>query len=467
MASAVMKPSHAPSPSYVPRTISRPASPSLPSLTPKLNGMERRASQLRNEVTGKISEEAKAILKLLSNLPAPLPASLPPNFLTTSSPSPPSSSSALSFTQFVHSQPKSKRRRSSSLSSNGDVRPTSLGLGLGLSMSDRPPDLRKKRKVSPNPPDHLSSTPTGMASPQLGPTRKDHGRSGLRHEISDDSDKSSWSRDRWRDAGQTYRARALLLKRHGDAHQRSPSAQPQFSSLPHDPLKGLLCLTDAVLLWLYAYFCEEQAGGRVRSSPYNESAPLRDFVRKGWEGEMRRAKDDGERDLARAMVGLMHLIEAVVCYHLSTEQFAYLHRRGKELSTSTAPILSNQHESNTSYHLPSDLLPLISSSTTSSTLATTHLLTSRHHLSLRLLRSKFPETFGYAIESKLSDEALPAPGDNLGSARKLEVDEPERFSWPIELGMVCPVAHTVVFGRCLIGEMGKGLKSGWEMKLEA
>ncbi len=102
-----------------------------------------------------------------------------------------------------------------------------------------------------------------------------------------------------------YRARALLLKRHGDAYQRSPSAQPQFASLPHDPLKGLLCLTDAILLWLYAYFCDEQAGGRVRSSPYNESAPLREFVRKGWEGEMRRAKDEEGREMARAMVGLM------------------------------------------------------------------------------------------------------------------------------------------------------------------
>lgn len=190
-------------------------------------------------------------------------------------------------------------------------------------------------------------------------------------------------------------------------------------------------------------------------------------------------------------MGPRHLIEAVICYHLTAEQLAHLNRRGKELSISTAPsthgpspssttsaspptitgpspssISNPSPESSTSYHLPSDLLPLISSSTTSSTRATTHLLTSRHHLSLRFLRSRFPETFGWAINSELSDEALPAPGDGLGSARKVDVDEPERFSWPIELGMVCPVAHTVAFGRCLVGEMGKGLGSGWEMKLE-
>lgn len=64
MSTVTMRASHAPSPSYVPRTLSRPASPSLPSLTPKMGAMEREGSHLRNEVTGKESEEAKAILKV-------------------------------------------------------------------------------------------------------------------------------------------------------------------------------------------------------------------------------------------------------------------------------------------------------------------------------------------------------------------------------------------------------------------
>ena len=198
-------------------------------------------------------------------------------------------------------------------------------------------------------------------------------------------------------------------------------------------------------------------------------------------------------------VSSRHLIEAVVCYHLTAEQLAYLHRRGKELSVSTAstvpastrglspsstpsasppaatnhgPSPSSSHSnpspsSNTSYHLPSDLLPLIFTSTSSSTRAATHLLTSRHHLPLRLLRTRFPRTFSHAINSELADEALPAPGDGLGAARKVDADEPERFSWPIELGMVSPVAHTVAFGRCLIAEMARGQGREWELKLEA
>jgi len=220
----------------------------------------------------------------------------------------------------------------------------------------------------------------------------------------------------------------------------------------------------------------------------------------GWEGD---CAGDGRAHVSASTFNefhnadewCRHLIEAVICYHLTAEQLAHLHRRGKELSVAastgpsthdpspssttsasppviTGPSPSSTHsnpspESNTSYHLPTDLLPLISSSTTSSTRATTHLLTSRHHLPLRLLRSRFPQTFGHAINSELSDEALPAPGDGLGAARKVDVDEPERFSWPIELGMVCPVAHTVAFGRCLVGEIGGGLGTGWVVKLES
>lgn len=193
-----------------------------------------------------------------------------------------------------------------------------------MAVSDREPDVRKKRKVSPTCPElpmSRSMTPMGTASPVLGPIKRDHGRSSLRNEISEgERDKSTWSKERWREAAQMfvpslslvtslmssrYQKRALLLKRHGDAHQRSPTARPEFTHLPHDPLQGMLCLTDAVLLWLYSYFCNEQAGGRVRSSPYNESAPLREFVRKGWEAEVRRAKEEEAREMARAMVGLM------------------------------------------------------------------------------------------------------------------------------------------------------------------
>ncbi|WVQ66737.1 uncharacterized protein L199_004926 [Kwoniella botswanensis] len=563
---AIRMSSHAPSPSYVPRSSlpSRPNSPALPpkpagafhhghgrssstsrldshshtlspslapgqAPTPRIGPIERSSSGLRNEVKGDSKKErkkaAEAILKILSSLPAPLPETLPPTFLPTPSTSPisltPSPPSARSFGEYARSSVKRNKRKrptdsSDSSGSDGPSSSAGIGLGLGLSMSPTDPTTRKKLKGDAPALDrhtsHGNTTGRGLtpnlagSSPAL-PAKK-LGNSALRNEMGEKEEgKESWSRDKWRKMAQVYRDRALLLKRHGDAYQRSASAHPQFTSvLPHDPLKGLLSHTDAALLWLYSYFCDEQGGGRVRSTPYNESANLRDFVRRSWESEMRKAPEEetGRREMAQAMVGLMHLIEAVICYHLTSEQLAHLSKRGRELAssngtptkspgstTSNSPpnsatvqgpgqpphpspaggsgmsSSSSPESTYVSYSLPPDLLPLISTSTSSSSRAQQHLLTSRHHLSLKLLRTWFPRTFNFAINSELNDEALPVPGDSLGSARKIDIDShPQRFAWPIELGMHNPVAHTVAFGRCLVEEMAEAMGKEWVRVLE-
>lgn len=202
------------------------------------------------------------------------------------------------------------------------------------------------------------------------------------------------------------------------------------------------------------------------------------------------------------------MIEAVVSYHLSTEYLAHLSKRGQEIvsastmhgrsppsssgsppsATGPSPVPSHSATTGTAGTMPSnsaqpgsssspdshssqsnmisDLMPLIVNSTGTSSKAQTFLLTSRHHLSLRILRNRFPITFDYAINSELADEALPAPGDLLGSAKKLDIDHVERFAWPIELGMHCPVAHTAVFGRSMVKEYAEATGGAWELHLE-
>ena len=209
----------------------------------------------------------------------------------------------------------------------------------------------------------------------------------------------------------------------------------------------------------------------------------------------------------------------MVCYHLTSEQLSNLSKRSKELSSvpngstthgpspasstssppagtgpspaaqstsshhSTTPATTTHHhppqtyqptptrhassspESHTSTAGLSDLIPLISSSTLASSRAQTYLVTSRHHLSLRILRTRFPTTFDRAIHSELADEALPAPGDMLGAAKRLGIDHVEVFAWPIELGMHCPVAHTAVFGRSMVAEHGEAVGE-WQVRLE-
>ena len=94
---------------------------------------------------------------------------------------------------------------------------------------------------------------------------------------------------------------------------RGPSAHtPRLDAAPADPIKSLLCLTDACLLWLYSYFCDEQAIGRVRGTPYQESSSLREHVRKLWETEARVAADTESRERASAMVGLMYVLFSIV-----------------------------------------------------------------------------------------------------------------------------------------------------------
>lgn len=144
-----------------------------------------------------------------------------------------------------------------------------------------------------------------------------------------------------------YRDRALLLKRHGDAYLRAPTAKPDFvKTLPADRLKGLLCLTDSALLYNYSHFCDEKAKAKPLPGIYDSSSGLRTFVRKEWEHEMRRGEgSDGEegskerereRERARAMAGLMYLLEAVIMYQTGKDSLAILQHRGKELHATLA-----------------------------------------------------------------------------------------------------------------------------------
>ncbi|UOH82793.1 hypothetical protein LQV05_005503 [Cryptococcus neoformans] len=363
-----------PSPSYVPR-ISRPSSPAMTptssayvprssstsrvdrgALTPRVP-LERKSSGLRNEMkrestqeTQEMSEDAKSILKLLSNLPAPLPESLPPTFLPSPSASPrstPFSSPPKTFTEYVHLKRKRDLEPDESDETKISGNSNEIGLGLGLTVA---PD--KKRKIE----EARGITPS---SPVLnGIFRKDKARSGLRNEVEVEEGevgegheervrRDLWKPEKWSQMGNWYRDRALLLKRHGDAYLRAPTAKPDFvKTLPADRLKGLLCLTDSALLYNYSHFCDEKAKAKPLPGIYDSSSGLRTFVRKEWEHEMRRGEgSDGEegpkerereRERARAMAGLMYLLEAVIMYQTGKDSLAILQHRGKELHATLA-----------------------------------------------------------------------------------------------------------------------------------
>ena len=123
--------------------------------------------------------------------------------------------------------------------------------------------------------------------------------------------------------------------------------------------------------------------------------------------------------------------------------------------------------SNTNPEIPPEISMLIANGARQSSNASQHLLNARHHLPLSRLRGSFPETFQAAISCELADEALPAPNDTIGAARKVDIDHLDMFVWPIELGMCAPAAHLCVFGRRLVQEYASRAGKEWDVKLGA
>lgn len=179
-------------------------------------------------------------------------------------------------------------------------------------------------------------------------------------------------------------------------------------------------------------------------------------------------------------------------YHMSTTDLRQLNRRGRDLTAVAAAGSTSSTgvpASNSSAHGPSpasssaspgavarspasstaqqpeltsDMLKLLSSTASTSGSAQKALGASRHHLSLKTLREVFPHTWDRAINSELADDLLPVPGDTLGCARALDIDEPDTFAWPIELGLQNAVAHVAVFGRALVREFAQAADRPWE-----
>lgn len=122
--------------------------------------------------------------------------------------------------------------------------------------------------------------------------------------------------------------------------------------------------------------------------------------------------------------------------------------------------------SNSSDAVSNDILSTIANVSEASNKSTSFLQTSRFHLSLRVLRDYFPRTYEIAMTSDLSDEALPIPGDTVGSGRSIDPDAPGcHFAWPIELGMAAGIPHLVSFGRSMVEEYAERQHLRWERKI--
>jgi hypothetical protein len=73
-----------------------------------------------------------------------------------------------------------------------------------------------------------------------------------------------------------------------------------------DHMLSLLYFTDAILLFLYSYWCSEQVSGKSRPQDFITSDRLRQQVLHHWErGTRKESATEDEKMRAKGMVGLM------------------------------------------------------------------------------------------------------------------------------------------------------------------
>lgn len=184
-----------------------------------------------------------------------------------------------------------------------------------------------------------------------------------------------------------------------------------------------------------------------------------------------------------------HMIEAMVANHLSHAQATAVQQKNLDISRASQassqsgaavpPVPSLVGRSPHSISPPDERSPsnissdsaamevvnLANELANNANSAAEHLHNSRRLLSPVLMRNYFPRTFANTMMSDFSSEALPAPGDMLGSGRSVSPDNTDHFAWPIELGMSAGIAHLVAFGRGMVKEYSERSGYEWELHL--
>lgn len=136
----------------------------------------------------------------------------------------------------------------------------------------------------------------------------------------------------------SFRERARKLKHTADARSRAASTSGQAQS----SLVFLTELTDSILLWVYAFWADDQTTpGRVNVDMWRSLDGMKKVVRAGWETVVKAAEADAatkdrRRRLrrVRAVLGLVYLVDALVLLHTTTYAQSSLHNRTQRLQAS-------------------------------------------------------------------------------------------------------------------------------------
>ncbi|GAA6031589.1 hypothetical protein JCM8097_006537 [Rhodosporidiobolus ruineniae] len=467
------------------------------------------------------STEQQELLELLRSIPPLLSPDLP-----SPPPSPPPASTA-------HETASPHKRKAGELhpdhaGANGQARKRTVGLGLEGTEphSDREDPPKRARPAPPPPPPAPSSsssrqpppppppalhaqppTPELRGSPALGGTRAPPGppppapnASGKSREK--EEWRKDWPKERLRKLAAQCRDLGRSLKHKGDAFSRSASSSsaPPAPGAPapsprKDRLRGIVHQMDAILLYVFAFWCDDVAGRACVTANWQSVFGLIGFVKKAAE------KEGG----AGIVVGLCTRMEAIAVYTLSMHEQKALNYKGTQLSHALSSSSSASNGSSSSRAPPPppppppDHLASPSSVTTDSPaagspsaapMAAAASLSSSSSSSLPPSQaySDFLRSFLRASPDlfrcqRLYDDscALLSPSHLstafprtwAAAAQPVNFDHPDvhefvvpagrpwRFAWPAELGRGT-MGHQVAFARAVLEEWAEREGLGYE-----
>ncbi|CEH14331.1 hypothetical protein CBOM_02185 [Ceraceosorus bombacis] len=289
-----------------------------------------------------------------------------------------------------------------------------------------------------------------------------------------------WDKDLFVSTAASFRARGRSLKHQGDQRLREESTMRIGSSPSSAACIATFEQMDAVLLYVYSFWCEDEAAAIDTGTPGV-------IIAANWNtifGLLKYVCDCQERNGFPALAGLCRLIEALVLRKVSDNENRLLQRRLAKLVASSAAIANTGSTyvaagqspstpfgdtaapSPASHHSaevpPGDLSSAIAdiSSIMRKTVGESErsarlFAQARNALSPSTLQDSFPDVWQTCLACSTVVEpvrdALRLNPEGFGSSSCVTDDAPSaRWAWPLD--HVTPLPHYVNFGRALLRE---------------
>ncbi|GAA5859510.1 hypothetical protein JCM8547_006856 [Rhodosporidiobolus lusitaniae] len=446
------------------------------------------------------SAEQQELLELLRSLPPLLSPDLP---------SPPPSPPRQAARPTTRDGAGQVKRKFDEVDAQAKPFGSSLGLEMSQAKREKEEGAKRFRQAPPPPPppapasNSSSRHPPPPPPPALAahpPTPEMRGSPALPQRppppapAKAKADKEEWRKDwpkeRLRKLAAQCRDLGRSLKHKGDAFARSTSSSSDPHAARKDRLRALVHQMDAILLYVFAFSCDDAAGRTCLTANWQSVFGLIGFVRKAAE------KETG----VSAIIGLCTRMEAIAVYTLSMHEQKALHHKGTQLSKVTTPAspvpgsaprppgppppppppppadspssatTDSPAAASPSTHPPA---PPHSSSTSSGPPSQAYSDFLRSFLraspelfrcqrlyddscallSPSLLSTAFPRTWAVCVQPVNFDH--PDVGEFVLPCR------PWRFAWPAELGRGT-AGHQVAFARMVLEELSEREGLGWQ-----